>query len=157
MSETAVANVLATWGRLSALPGGKRVFSWMLGRRIPYTGTISPRIQELSPGYAKITIRDRRRVRNHLRSVHAGALLNLGELATGLALSSGLPGDARSIPTGLSIEYRKKARGTITAECRHPTGGGNEHRDERIHADLTDESGDLVARVTARWRVGPRK
>ncbi len=67
------------------------------------------------------------------------------------------PADARSIPTGLSIEYQKKARGTITAECRHPAGGGNEQRDERIHADLKDESGDLVARVTAHWRVGPRK
>lgn len=156
MSETAVASVLRSWDRLSPLPGGKRLFSWLVGRKVPYTGTISARIEELSPGYSKVRLRDRRRVRNHLDSVHAVALINLGELSTGLALSTALPAEARGIPTNLSIEFLKKARGPITAECRHPAGEGTEQRDEEIAADLTDESGDVVARVTARWRVGPR-
>ena len=149
--------IRAQWDRLSPRPFGKRLFSFLLGRTVPYTGTIGARVQALRPGHATVTMRDRRGVRNHLRSVHAIALLNLGEVTSGLALNYALPADARSILKGICMEYHKKARGTLTATCDAPVPEGSEEREYELLAEIRDEAGEVVATARARWLVGPRK
>ncbi len=74
------------WSSLRSVPGGGRIMGSLIGRLAPYTGTISPEILSLDQGYSKVLMRDTRKVRNHLNSVHAIALLNLGEVATGKRL-----------------------------------------------------------------------
>jgi acyl-coenzyme A thioesterase PaaI-like protein len=148
--------ILRLWRRLRGWPGGRWLFSRLIGRTAPYTGTIAAQIRELAPGYAAIEMRDRRRLRNHLRSLHAIALMNLAEETSGLAMLAGLPASARAILTALSIEYVKKARGTITGECRCPVPDGTREEELRLQVELKDRAGDVVARAEARWRVGPR-
>ena len=103
------------------MPGGKAVFSRLVGRMAPYTGSIHAHGHACSgPGYAEVEMADRRAVRNHLDCVHAIALANLAELAGNVALAYSLPDDARFIVSGMEIEYVKKARGTITAVGEAP-------------------------------------
>lgn len=123
----------------------------------PYTGTIRPRVEELREGYARVSMRDRRGVRNHLSSVHAIAMMNLAEVSSGLALLYALPDDARAILTGLSIEYQKKGRGTLTAEALVQVPASNERREYEFDSVIRDAAGDTVATATARWLVGPRE
>ncbi len=154
----ASARIRRSWDRLSPLPGGRWLFSRIVGWTAPYTGTIGARVQELRHGYARLTLADRRRVRNHLRSVHAVAQLNLAEETSGLAVVYSMPGHLRGIPVHLEIDYLKKARGTITATCELAGPVPEPPAGERVSFEapvtLTDRQGDVVARALARWVIG---
>lgn len=148
--------LLANWQRLAPLPFGKRLFSWAVGRTAPYTGSVGGVYTDVRPGYARVELRDRRAVRNHLASVHAVALVNLAEMTSGVALLTALPAGVRGIVTGLSIEYLKKARGTLVCET-HATSptmleGPTVHH---VDAVITNAAGEVVSRATVHWLLSP--
>jgi acyl-coenzyme A thioesterase PaaI-like protein len=149
--------LLQLWRRLRPLPGGSWLFSLIFGWRVPYSGSVRPHIRVLAPGHAEVEIPDRRANRQHLGSIHAIALLNVAEQASGLALLTGLPDGIRGIVTQISMQYLKKARGTIRAVCRvaAPTVTGDMEFD--VTADCLDRSGEVVARATVRWRLGTQR
>ena len=144
------------WDILSTLPGGKAVFSALVGRMAPYTATIHAHVDVLRPGFAEVRMADRRAVRNHLDCVHAIALANLAELAGHVALAYSLPDDARFIVSGMEIEYTKKARGTITAVGAPPVPRSSTRAAYDVPVTLRDESGDQVARAILHSLVGPK-
>lgn len=149
------ATLLRHWNRLNTLPAGKFLFSKFLGLGIPYTGSMGARVQALSQGHAVVALTERRKVRNHLHSVHAIALANLAELTSGLATLCGMPETARGILTGFEIDYVKKARGVITGECRTNIPQSNDRAEYVVEVALTDQSGDIVATARAKWLIGP--
>jgi acyl-coenzyme A thioesterase PaaI-like protein len=144
------------WNLLSGMPAGKVVFSRLVGRMAPYTGSIHATVTVLRAGYAEVQMPDRRAVRNHLDSVHAIALANLAELAGNLALMYSLPDDARFIVSSLHIEYTKKARGTITAVGEPPVPRTSARARYDVPVTLRDAGGEEVARAVLSSLVGPK-
>jgi uncharacterized protein (TIGR00369 family) len=147
------ARLLTQWRRLARRPGGRWLFSRLVGRMAPYSGSIGAYVEELEPGRAVVSLRDRRRVRNHLRSVHAIALANLGELATGLAMTSAMPPGVRGIPVAIRIEYVKKARGTLTCTADAEVPDVSEPTSHDVHGRIRNEEGDVVASITVTWTL----
>ncbi len=149
------ARILAMWRRCRTLPLGTTLFAWALGAQVPYSASIRPRVLELAPGHARVAIADRRGLRNHLGSIHAVALANLGELTSGLAMTTAMPPGTRAIVTALTTEYVKKARGRIVAASDVTLPPLAAETELEVAAELCDAEGAVVARTTARWRIGP--
>ena len=150
--------LLRAWRRLGGNPLGRWVFNRLVGLAVPYSGSPSPKVQELSPGRARVHLRDKRRVRNHLSSIHAIALANVLELTSGLAMMAALSPDVRGIVASLEVRYHKKARGLleVTSECQPPSTL-TENTEFLATAEARDASGDVVSSISVTWILGPTK
>lgn len=145
--------IAEAWMTMSRLPGGRRLFSKLIGTMAPYTGSIPFTVLEASVGHSVVELRDTKKVRNHLNSVHAIALMNLGEVSTGVAMMFGIDGRGRGIITHLEMDYVAKARGTIRAECDATVPDSIGSHDCEVEAVLKDEASRIVAVARAVWRV----
>ena len=154
-NESPGAKLLNAWRALSPLPGGRWMFTQLVKWMIPYTGSVSPRVETLEPGFARISITQRRRLEQHLGSIHAIALMNVAEFASGAAMTTALPPGYRGIVTKMTIEYFKKARGTVTAESRPQLPDLTVEGEYDFLSEITAQKGDLIARATVRWKLGP--
>lgn len=157
LSRSPGPRLLRLWRRLSPLPGGKWLFARIFRRMVPYSGSVAPTIEHLEPGYARVGIPDRRANRQHLGSVHAIALLNVAEQASGLAMICGLPEHVRGIVISISMTYLKKARGPIIAVSHvpMPLPAVTANTDFEVAAECLDREDNIVARATVTWRLGP--
>lgn len=158
-TETKNADFIRSgWDRFARIPGGARLFSRWISKHVPYTGSVRPEVLELAPGFARVRMRDRPELRNHLSSLHAIALCNLAELTGNLALGYSLPQNSRFIITSIRIDYLKKARGPIVASCHCDVPKSNERRECELHVQMRDENDVLVseARVTTLISAAPR-
>jgi acyl-coenzyme A thioesterase PaaI-like protein len=146
--------IRSAWDRLAPLPGGKWLFARLLRLMNPYSGAVGARVEQLEPGYVRLTLKDRRAVRNHLDSIHAIALANIAELASGLAMLSALPDTVRGIPTAIAVQYLKKARGTLTAEARVNVPAISGDTPFEVTSIVRNAAGEDVARATVTWKLG---
>jgi len=157
-NEAPEQRLMTMWNRFGGNAWGRKAFSFILGRTAPYSGSIKAEVLSLTPGSVKVALKDRRSVRNHLNSVHAIALANLGELASGLAMISAVSPDTRTIVVNLEIEYLKKARGYLIAEgSATPPALITESINSIAFAEIKDAEGDVVSRVKVHWRLSPKK
>lgn len=129
----------------------------MVGRMAPYTGSVGARIVELRDGFGCAVLEDRKVVRNHLDSIHAIALANLGEMVSGVTMLYSLDPAMRGILKGLRVEYLKKARGTLRAECRVEPITEVREMEITLEVDIFDEGGSLVCRVFPEWKLSPKR
>ena len=151
-------NVLATYQRISRWPAGRWLFSRLVCWKAPYFASIAPRIESLEPGRGIATLAHRRRVTNHLGTVHAIALCNLAEFVGGLACDASIPPSMRWIPKGMTVAYLKKAVGRMRAIATpaFPPRDAEAGYELPFEVVVEDPAGDVVFRATIAMWVSPK-
>lgn len=152
------SSVLALYRRITRWPAGHWLFSRAVCFKAPYFASITPRFESLEPGRCSATIRHRRRVTNHLGTVHAIALCNLAELTAGVMTDASIPASMRWIPKGMTVEYLKKAVGTMrgVATPDIPIVEAATGYDLPVTVVVTDPVGEAVFRARIAMWVSPK-
>jgi hypothetical protein len=102
-------------------------------------------------------MRKRRRVENHIRTVHALAMGNLCELAAGMVTEVTIPSTLRWIPRGMTIEYLRKAETGVIATARLTKTEWTAPESVAVPVSVIDESGVEVVRAVITMYVTPKK
>lgn len=153
-----MSEVLKLWQRTSRLPMGERIFSFVFGQKAPYFASIRPRFVEVGPNHVVLLIPKRRRVHNHLKTVHAIALCNGLEAAMGALAEATIPRDKRWIPKGMEVAYTAKATSDITCYAETtPEQWASGEPDLPVKVWATRADGTTVVEGTIRLWVTPRR
>lgn len=148
-----MANVMDLYDKVNRLPAGKVVFSVLFSLKAPYFATVRPRFTELRPNYAELTIKKRRRVQNHIGTVHVIAICNGLEAAMGALAEVTVPANKRWIPKGMDVTYGAKATSDITCIAETDPAawiGGDPDLPVRIRA-VRDDGTVVVDGVIRLW------
>jgi len=131
-----------TVARFDRLPAALRpaALSLVLGQVVPFTGTARLGFELLTPELVVVSIKNRRRVRNHIGGLHAAAMALLAETATGFCVGLNLPDDRLPLIKTLKVEYLRRAQGDLRAVA---TLGP-----EQVEAIRTLEKGEVTVPVT---------
>ncbi len=147
---------LRTWQRHGGTALGRWFFSRMVCLKAPYFASIRPTFDRLEPGRAEARFKKRRRVTNHIGTVHAIAMANLCELVAGTGTDVSVPAGMRWIPRGMTIEYLAKATSHVRATATLPPIEQGEARDVIVNVDVFDQSGTRVVHADITMYVSPR-
>lgn len=145
------------WTTARGLPLGDRLFSFLFARKAPYFASIRPRFLTIEPNHVELLVPKRRRVHNHLGTVHAIALCNGLEAAMGALAEVTIPADKRWIPKGMDVSYTAKATGDVTCIAETDPGqwAGEGDLPVRVRGELAD--GTRVIEGVIRLWVTPRR
>ena len=152
-----MSNLINIYSKCVKLPAGKRIFSKLVCLKAPYFGTIKPLFGELRPGYCEITMKNRRAVQNHIKSIHAIAMCNISELCAGTMLEVTLPPGMRWIPKGMTVEYLKIARTDLKAVCEISTEGLDKPQELPMTVHVTDTNEAEVFRAVITMYISEKK
>ena len=103
--------------RFSGLPAVLRpgLTSFLLGQVVPMVGTARLHFEEVSSQRVVVTIRNRRKVQNHIKGVHAAAMTLLAETATGMVVGMNVRDDCLPLAKELRVAFKRRAQGALRA------------------------------------------
>jgi acyl-coenzyme A thioesterase PaaI-like protein len=138
------------------------LITFVFGGTVHFVRTAGLKFETLTEERAVLVITNRRKVQNHIGTVHAAAVALLGETATGAVFGMSVPDDRIPLLKSMRIDYLKRSLGgmraeaTLTPELRARIGA-EQKGEVSVPVRITDESGDATVDAEYIWAWRPKK
>ncbi|MBT0586050.1 DUF4442 domain-containing protein [Alteromonas oceanisediminis] len=119
-SPNAVRNPLRDFAvKVNQYPNwlSSKLLTWMFRFKVKLTGTVGIEVLETDLKRVVFRQKNRKKVQNHIGSVHAAGMALLAESATGFIVGANLPGDKLPLIKTMKLDYVKRATGDMQAEA----------------------------------------
>ncbi|QTJ68824.1 DUF4442 domain-containing protein [Rhodococcus sp. ZPP] len=150
----------AAWQKLPDNALGHTLFSLAMCVRVPYFGSVLPRVVDMRPGRCEVHAPKWWGVRNHLGTFHAIAACNLAEVAMGMLSEATVPSTHRWIPKSMTVDYLAKANGSLRAIAELPEPPDfatiTEGAELVVPVRIVDRAGNEVVHADITTWVTPR-
>ncbi len=130
--------------RLEKLPKG--LFSWAIGRVVPYVGTSNVQFEKMTKEELIVSLKNKRKVRNHIGQIHAAAMILLAETATGMVVGMNIPDDKIPLVKYMKTSFVKRSTGAMQAIAKLS--------DQQIESIKTLEKGEVTVEVVVTDETG---
>ncbi len=127
--------------KLQNLPEFMRSFAMTkaFGSVIKYAGHSGVRFEKLSNNECIVSIKNKKKVQNHIGGIHAAAMALLAETATGFVFGMNVPDSKLPVIKKMDIDYVKRSTGDMRAVATLT--------DEQIQKIQTEEKGEVTVPV----------
>ncbi|HVC37135.1 MAG TPA: DUF4442 domain-containing protein [Gammaproteobacteria bacterium] len=137
------------------------LLTWAFGRTVRFVRTAGVQFEDLTEERALLHIQNRKRVQNHIGSVHATAMALLAETATGAVLGMNVPDDRVPLLKSMQVDYLKRAKGDLRAEATLDAAARacileEEKGEIVVPVKVTDESGEQPIQCRMLWAWVPK-
>ncbi|RMF13488.1 MAG: DUF4442 domain-containing protein [Gammaproteobacteria bacterium] len=115
------------------------VMSTFFGRAVKFAGTAGIEVEELTYSRCIVNLKNKKKVQNHIGSVHAVACALIAESATGFMVGINIPASSVPVIKTMKLDYVKRAKGDMRAEATLTP--------EQIEQMRTTEKGETSVKV----------
>ncbi len=106
---------------------------------VKFVGTAKVKVEMLDFNRSVMSLQNRKRVQNHIGTIHATAMALLAETATGLLVGMNIPDEKIPVLKSMKIDYLKRAVGEMRAEAHL--------KPEQIALMRTEDKGEVLVAV----------
>lgn len=136
--------------------------SLLFGRTIKFAGTAGIKVCSLTTEAAHLQLANRKKVQNHIGSVHAAATALLAESASGFLVGMNLPDDKLPLLKSMHVDYLKRSTGALTArvslsEPQRASMLAEDKGDITLTVEIIDEAGIAPVLAQMTWAWVPKK
>lgn len=129
-----------------------------LRRAVPFLGTAKLRFHQTEQDVWEVSVRNKRRVQNHLGQIHACVMVLLAETIGVMICTHNMPGDRIPLVKKLDAQFVRRSQGDMRAivrldEAQRQHIVDNEKGEMDLQVTVTDESGEepVLVTVTTAW------
>lgn len=118
----------------------KPLLNFALRKTVKLVGTAKVEVIQLSKTHSEFRLQNRKKVQNHIGTIHAAGMALIAETATGMVVGMNVPDDKVPVIKTLKVDFLKRAKGDLVAKA-HLT-------EAQIQDILTLEKGEVEVAVS---------